>query len=1406
MKLRLPNKLVAAVMAAATPVLFSTLSTATVGIAALAAAGQQAHADYVIDPDTNICTITGTQEYVPEAMGTDAEDGTVAQFTLSENAIFIATGDQFGWGNNTTLARSLVMNSGSVLQVNADSNLTGHRQIGNATLLGNATIEVNGNVGLNASQLAQNTLALDGHTLNLTRSESATAGNEFRLTNTAVTGGGTINIGSGVKMTTTDDRSYTNAFTLDGTGTFDIGTRKSLGSISLAETWQGTIRISNTSFNGENLNGLTNSASVLELSNITGGHLSQWQGGDSNPTTTNFRLVKTLNGSGQEIAAWVYSNGSSDQQTWNVFTGSWTGDGMFKKINNYQESFRWKGDISGWTGSFVTTSGKKTGLEILNNTSIAASFTNSGTAEMSLTINNSGIASGTATTLSGNISNTGTGSTTLTAFTNGAAVSFNGTVSGLGTITLNGRAANSSNTLTFSNLVTASAGTELKTSYHGGTFNVTKLSGEGDLTLNMAAASTAQARLFINGAGDTAFSGNIVLNKTNDGNGRSGVVVLNHATVAQNSEFRTVSTTGSATLALGVNVANAKLAGINDGTMAANTLTIYSGAESKNNNATNTLELTGTGEYSTEATVQNVNLLISNSGTHTFTGDFSAFNKNITVKGGGHLKIEGTGAVSAAFLSVGGTNSSATFDRAVTLSGGTRNNIGYENNTGTGNEVYFKQGVTYSGSNAYAFVVGGSNNTLKLGGTSDMGGKAIGVSQNGNLILEENAQLTNVGNILNSTSNNFANNGIFTLKEGSVLQFSQEARFVIGTLNNAGTILVKKTGEGAAPVLSIDNAFANQETAGDSTHTVNLGAVALDNGELKNNSSYETAVRNISTLTVDGASALTQNSWNTFWNIGSLNKGTAEGDRTLTWSTSTNHWSNSVLSLTDAGDFDGTLLAKRTYDGSGNPNHGAYQGYVEISHADALKNAVLETNGINTAYMTVALNADTIKLAGLQGNANSIMIAGGANKNYGSSSSSQGKVTPTSTGTSHLVITNKDNATDVFSGKVESGISITKGGSGTQTFDGDLSSFNGSLTATEGTLKIAAGTINTSGLHANGGTIASENGAIIKIGNMGSNNQLTIGANGGFSIAGSGKLEISNWWSFNMAALNEETAATMKATGDTADYAFNRSDITISNAKVTYTGESPTVAHKMTDSAVVKQGAGTLVLTNEANTLVSIHAEGGDIIVTNAENSAETLKQIDATGGNVTLQNLNEATLSLTELSINEGKTVSALTDANAHADGDTNVATIKIAAQEGTLTVNGGTLNANLSVGNEATLTFSNSLTMGCTVSLGAGEHFVLTNATVNNGVLENYVLFTGVEGLTLNGAPITGMGWYDATDLIGSITANGVTLDTTDHSYVIGYWNGTVSIAESTVPEPATATLSLLALAALAARRKRK
>lgn len=179
------------------------------------------------------------------------------------------------------------------------------------------------------------------------------------------------------------------------------------------------------------------------------------------------------------------------------------------------------------------------------------------------------------------------------------------------------------------------------------------------------------------------------------------------------------------------------------------------------------------------------------------------------------------------------------------------------------------------------------------------------------------------------------------------------------------------------------------------------------------------------------------------------------------------------------------------------------------------------------------------------------------------------------------------------------------------------------------------------------------------------------------------------------------------------------------------------------------------------------------------------------------------APVSLNNLSIGSNSVVSAYEGAVSGVE-----------ALETTLRVSGtlqaaanAAVNADLVLADGATLNVQNGgITMGSTVALGTNENFVLNGAVVNGGVLENYVLFTGVDGLTLNGTAITEMGWYDATAVIGSITANGAALDTASHSYVIGYWNGTVSLAESTVPEPATATLSLLALAALAARRKRK
>ena len=133
-----------------------------------------------------------------------------------------------------------------------------------------------------------------------------------------------------------------------------------------------------------------------------------------------------------------------------------------------------------------------------------------------------------------------------------------------------------------------------------------------------------------------------------------------------------------------------------------------------------------------------------------------------------------------------------------------------------------------------------------------------------------------------------------------------------------------------------------------------------------------------------------------------------------------------------------------------------------------------------------------------------------------------------------------------------------------------------------------------------------------------------------------------------------------------------------------------------------------------------------------------------------------------------------------------------------GSLTVEGDsehqtTLNANL-VMNSGTLTFADGavLTMGCDVTIGDTVTVMLTDTMVESIMAGNYVeIFSGVthsylsQNLTFSGSG----------DLSGYVTTH-------EAEYSLKQVGDKIYIT----PEPATATLSLLALAALAARRKRR
>ncbi len=302
---------------------------------------------------------------------------------------------------------------------------------------------------------------------------------------------------------------------------------------------------------------------------------------------------------------------------------------------------------------------------------------------------------------------------------------------------------------------------------------------------------------------------------------------------------------------------------------------------------------------------------------------------------------------------------------------------------------------------------------------------------------------------------------------------------------------------------------------------------------------------------------------------------------------------------------------------------------------------------------------------------------------------------------------------------------------------------------------------------------------------------------------------------------SSETGASITGTG-THIYVHDESgsNFTIADAdlSVSFGADDKNVTNKLQNTVLTNTGTGTLTAKHSENTLVGVHAENGNVVVKNAGSSKDSLKSVKAKGADVTLESLGDATsLNLTELVIGDSQKVTALAGTKAHVDdSNTDVATIAIAGEGSKLTAGvGAKLNANLTMGDGSTLEVQKGgLELGCSLTLSAGENLVLHGATMTEDThyLNIYDLYTGVDSFILNGKAITAEGWYSAEGIISSITAY-ASADTSNplaladgSSYVIGFWHGTVSIAEVHVPEPSTSVLSLLALAGLAARRKRK
>lgn len=281
-----------------------------------------------------------------------------------------------------------------------------------------------------------------------------------------------------------------------------------------------------------------------------------------------------------------------------------------------------------------------------------------------------------------------------------------------------------------------------------------------------------------------------------------------------------------------------------------------------------------------------------------------------------------------------------------------------------------------------------------------------------------------------------------------------------------------------------------------------------------------------------------------------------------------------------------------------------------------------------------------------------------------------------------------------------------------------------------------------------------------------------------------GSLELNNAsLKGDKAALSVNESGSIRATGGSNTVAANT--VLGDGATITYDvakGASLSSTGQLTARAargnLVKLGEGTAAINNTANVIANIRAEAGELQV-----FGDTVYD---------LQDLQAAT--------------SAKLGFYIGAEGDTaKEASVRV---NGTATFGAGsTLNANLTMTTGSTLEEAEGeLAMGSTLTLQEG--ITLGETTLERihslSVGESTTLFSGVDNLTLGNKE------YSSITTEDSILASPY-FSNLESNYFLTYTgtdNGTLSITmmSASIPEPTSTALSLLALSALAARRRRR
>ncbi|MGN0874354.1 MAG: beta strand repeat-containing protein [Akkermansia sp.] len=432
-------------------------------------------------------------------------------------------------------------------------------------------------------------------------------------------------------------------------------------------------------------------------------------------------------------------------------------------------------------------------------------------------------------------------------------------------------------------------------------------------------------------------------------------------------------------------------------------------------------------------------------------------------------------------------------------------------------------------------------------------------------------------------------------------------------------------------------------------------------------------------------------------------------------------------------------------------------GNVDVSHNNNWKKHLIISSGTTSVNGDVSIcYASDVKLS------KDATLAVGGFEFTGNNETTSGQIAKSSTNSSKTEIT-LDSSGDLENAKFEN-MDVAYSGSSARTLKAELN--NVSISTVENAGKL---------------TLAREGGVTLSSLTANSDIDLATATTVTGSATVSGALEIQSTGSLSVGA-----------------------DSTIST---------------LTGSGTLKaSGGSTVSATNSSGFSGTLEASGTDTALNATGGLGSSLKAAKASDGAAILLQGNQdtSTISVEEVVLAGAGTITALNEGGQYVE--VKAAKVQIGAGGGSLSGNlsintGGTLTLDASAGAAIEQGGTKGLSTTGSLTLGSG----LTLDLLNLGKLttnDSLKLFSGVTSLTYTKLDESGSGTTTtATDAIttGAIDASTVFSGLGKDDFWLTYTGsadgGIVAlVAQRDVPEPTTATLSLLALMGLAARRRRR